>query len=150
MKNRIISIPPSYFFFCIIVSLSMFFVVPKMNLIYFPYNLILGAPLLLMGLYCISSPHFTLKRKNTPENYQKSTCVVKEDLYRYSRNPMYLGFVIFLIGFSLFVGNILSLVCPIFFFIIMNWMFIPYEEEKMRNELGSKYLKYEKTVRRWL
>lgn len=150
MNKKVISIPPVYFFFCIIVSLILYFIVPKMNLINFPYNLISGIPLVLTGFYFISIPHFILKKNNTPENFQKSTCLVKDGSYKYSRNPMYLGFVIFLIGLSFVLGNLLSFICPIFFFSIINWMFIPYEEEKMEKEVGKEYLEYKNKVRCWI
>lgn len=61
-----------------------------------------------------------------------------------------MGFVSFLIGCSLLSGNILSLLCPPAFFLVLDRMFIPYEEEKMENTFGEKYLAYKKRVRRWL
>ncbi len=63
---------------------------------------------------------------------------------------MYLGGVIFLGGLSITVGNILSLIIPLIFFVIMDWMFISYEEEKMEVEIGKDYLDYMKKVRRWI
>jgi len=149
-NRKIVSIPPIYFFFCIAVSIVLYFVSPQMNLIKFPYNIITGIPSVLLGFYMISSPHFLLKKNNTPEKFQKSVCVVKEGLYKYSRNPMYSGFVIFLIGLSCASGNLISFISPIFFFSIINWMFIPYEEEKMENELGQEYIEYKNQVRRWI
>jgi protein-S-isoprenylcysteine O-methyltransferase Ste14 len=63
---------------------------------------------------------------------------------------MYVGFVAFLIGCSILSGNILSSCCPVFFFCVLQWMFIPYEEEKMENTFGIAYLEYKRKVRRWL
>ncbi len=39
---------------------------------------------------------------------------------------------------------------PIIFFGVINWMFIPYEEEKMQKELGQEYLDYKNKVRCWI
>jgi protein-S-isoprenylcysteine O-methyltransferase Ste14 len=63
---------------------------------------------------------------------------------------MYVGFVALLMGCSILSGNLLSFLSPLFLFVILNWMFIPYEEEKMENTFGGKYLDYKKRVRRWL
>jgi len=63
---------------------------------------------------------------------------------------MYLGFLIFLIGLSFALGNLISFISSILFFTIINWMFIPYEEEKMEDELGMEYLEYKKKIKRWI
>ena len=63
---------------------------------------------------------------------------------------MYLGSITFLFGLSFVLGNLISFISPIFFFAIINWMFIPYEEEKMKDEIGTEYLEYMKKVRRWI
>ena len=149
MKQKIISIPPTYFGCCIIINIFLYFFIPKMNLIIFPMNLF-GIFLMLFGFFLISSPYYLFKKYNTPEKYEKSTCVVETGLYKYSRNPMYLGGLFFLTGLSVLLGNIISFISPILFFIIMNWMFIPYEEEKMEKEVGQKYSDYKRKVRCWL
>jgi protein-S-isoprenylcysteine O-methyltransferase Ste14 len=131
-----------------VASALLYFLVPQMNLIIFPINL-LGVLLLVLGNYLVINSHYLLKKRGTPENFDRSTCVVETGLYKYSRNPMYLGAVIFLIGWSVLLGNIISFLSPIIFFIIINWMFIPFEEEKMEKELGDSYLEYKKKTRRW-
>ena len=98
----------------------------------------------------ILSPHFLLERNNTPEKFQKSICVVKNGVYKHSRNSMYLSFVLFLVGLSFSLNNIVSFMSPIIFFGVINWMFIPYEEEKMQKELGQEYLDYKNKVRCWI
>ena len=149
-SKKIIANPPFYFILCVILIIACYFLIPNMNKIIYPYNLVSGFIVIFLGCYFILNSHFTLKKFNTPELFSKSYCVVKDGVYKYSRNPMYLGFLIFLIGLSLLLGNLVSFICPIFFFSIINWMFIPYEEEKMKIEIGSEYLKYKKNVRRWI
>ncbi|MCD4759897.1 isoprenylcysteine carboxylmethyltransferase family protein [archaeon] len=145
---KIISIPPTYFLFGIIFSLVLYFVFPEMNLIKFPINLI-GIFFLVLGFYLISKSYYLFKEYNTPENFNKSTHLVQTNLYKYSRNPMYLGAVVFFVGLSFILGNVISFVVPIFFFIIINFMFIPYEEDKMVNTFGDEYLSYKKKVKCW-
>lgn len=149
-NKKIIGTPPMYFILAIVLSLIFYFVFPQFNSISYPHNLIGGIFLLLVGFYWIMKPHLNLEKHQTPEKFHQSTCVVTSGLYQYSRNPMYLGFVIFLMGFGFFLGNIVAITPSFLFFFIMDAMFIPYEEEKMQKELGEKYLKYKKKVRKWL
>ena len=63
---------------------------------------------------------------------------------------MYLGGVIFHVGLSLFIGNMLAFLIPLGFFVVMNWICIPYEEDIMRETFQDEYYNYTKHVRRWL
>ncbi len=72
-----------------------------------------------------------------------STCLI-------SRNPMYLGMLMMLIGSSFLVGTIPSLFAPVAFFLIIDKVFIPYEEEKLVETFGAEYSYYAQKVRRWI
>jgi protein-S-isoprenylcysteine O-methyltransferase Ste14 len=66
-------------------------------LIEYPYNLI-GIVFIAIGIYFILKPWYLFQKHNTPEDFSESTVLVQEGIYRYSRNPMYLGGVLFLLG----------------------------------------------------
>lgn len=149
MGRKVISIPPTYFYICIVFNIATLFVPGIEQVIKFPINL-LGTLIMILGVYMIGSTHYYLKRYNTAENFNKSTHVIENGLYKYSRNPMYLGALIFLTGLAVLIGTILGFVSPMFMFVVFNFMFIPYEEEKMKKELGEKYLIYKTRVRRWI
>jgi protein-S-isoprenylcysteine O-methyltransferase Ste14 len=148
-NRKIIWIPPTYFYLAIIIIMVTYFLLPQYNIIAYPYNL-LGVILIILWWYFIISPYYLFRAKNTPEKFEKSTCVVTEWLYKYSRNPMYLWSIILLIWLALLSWNIISFISPIFLFLFLNFMFIPYEEEKWEKELWKQYLDYKKKVRRWL
>jgi len=149
MNRKIVSIPPTYFLACVVVTGLLRLLVPRLNLISFPWNL-LGILFLAAGANCIAGAHRSLTRHATPVTFAPSMCVIQDGLYRHSRNPMYVGFVAFLIGLSILSGNVLALLCPLFFFFVLHWMFIPYEEEKMENTFAREYVEYKERVRRWL
>ena len=148
-NKKIISIPPAYFCACILFNVGTLFIPNLKKVILFPANL-LGILIMTGGLYLVSRTHFLLKKCDTTETYSKSNCFVRMGLFKYSRNPMYLGGMIFLTGLSCLTGNIIGFISPIFFFFIINLMFIPYEEEKMKTEFGQEYLDYKSKVRRWI
>lgn len=105
---------------------------------------------MIIGIIFVIIPYNLFVKYKTPEKFQPSTCVVTDGIYKYSRNPMYLGGLIFLIGLVIILQNVLAFIAPIVFFLIINYMFIPYEEEKMETECGQDYLLYKKKVSRWL
>ena len=147
--RKIKSIPPTYFYICFILNIALYFVLPKMRVIIFPYNF-LGTIVIFFGVYFNIWAWFLFKKNNTPEKFEKSTCIVKEGLYRFTRNPMYLGMVLILLGLSICLGNLICLISPIIFLIIISLIFIPYEEKKMQDTFGQEYLDYKNSVRRWL
>lgn len=70
--------------------------------------------------------------------------------YRFSRNPMYLGIVMILLGVALFMGTPPFFLAAAVYFVILNSVFIPLEEQKLSSSFGPEYLEYKKRVRRWL
>ena len=70
--------------------------------------------------------------------------------YRYTRNPMYLGLVIFTLGIALIVGSLPMFAVPVLMFATANWVHIPFEEAKMRRQFGSTYDDFTLRVRRWI
>ncbi|WP_024955082.1 methyltransferase family protein [Sulfurospirillum arcachonense] len=148
--KKIFLIPPFYFFVCIFITIILYFFDYKIKLFPTPFYIFTSIPIMCIGIYFIVASYFLFQKKDTTVLYNKSTSVVADGLYKISRNPMYLGFLLVLIGFSLLSENLISFISPILFFLVIHWMFIPYEEEKMEEEMGEVYLEYKKKVRPWL
>ncbi len=85
-----------------------------------------------------------------PMTPEKSSAVVSEGLYRYSRNPMYVGQLILLVAFAVYLGALSAwVVPPIFVWVITVCQIIP-EERVLEQLFGQPYIDYKKSVRRWL
>lgn len=82
--------------------------------------------------------------------FKKPRKFVDSGLFSISRNPIYLGFTIALIGVAVLIGNLVSLIGVFIFFFITNSWYIPYEEENMEKEFGNDYKIYKSKVRRWI
>jgi len=80
----------------------------------------------------------------------KTSRIIMNGLYRYSRNPMYLGMLLILLGTSFIMGTIPSVLAPVVFFLIIDKIFIPYEEEKLQVSFGKYYNEYMLATRRWV
>lgn len=81
---------------------------------------------------------------------ESSSKIVTSGLYRFSRNPMYVGLLVVLLGYAIWLGGITPfLMLPLFIFLITTQQIIP-EEEILENKFGQEYLDYKMRVRRWL
>ena len=70
--------------------------------------------------------------------------------FRFSRTPMYLGMLIWLIGLAVFLGSLVAFVYPLLFLGLVNTFVIPMEEQRMSEVMGASYAAYKARVRRWL
>ena len=82
-----------------------------------------------------------------PENANK---LVISGLYKISRNPMYLGLLIFLTGWTIWLGNPLNVGLLVLFVAYITYSQIKPEEAVLREKFGSDYDDYCRRVRRWI
>ncbi len=85
-----------------------------------------------------------------PGTPEKASAVVDAGMYRFSRNPMYLGLLLLLIGWVVFLGDAaLAALLPLFI-AYMTWFQIKPEERALEANFGDAYTAYKSRVRRWL
>lgn len=123
---------------------------PVANWLQPPWNW-LGLFPLLFGLYMAAVSAKTFRSLETGLiPFDEATCLVTKGFFRYTRNPMYLGMVLFLAGGATLLGSIGSLFpVPLFAWIIQR-NFILGEERFMETAFGDEFLAYKSRVRRWL
>ncbi len=145
-------IPPTCLYFCILLNVILFFIFPGIfNFIFFPYNLF-GIIVIITGFILVAHVWFLFKQHETTHDFQfeKSTTLINKGFFKLSRNPMYLGMTITLLGISICFGNLLCLLSPLLFFLIINFVFIPFEEINMKKIFRQQYIDYKNKVRRWI
>jgi protein-S-isoprenylcysteine O-methyltransferase Ste14 len=76
--------------------------------------------------------------------------LVVTGLYRYVRNPMYVGVFLVLLGEIVFFGSVALLIYTIVWFICVNLFVLLYEEPVLRSKFGREYEDYCRSVHRWL
>lgn len=111
-----------------------------------------GWALLILGFVVSASGRLAFAKAGTeviPAS-KKNSVLVTTGVFHYSRNPMYLGIVILLLGVAFLTGPILAFVAVVGFFLFVNFISIPYEEDKMERQFGEEYLAYKRRVRRWI
>jgi protein-S-isoprenylcysteine O-methyltransferase Ste14 len=80
----------------------------------------------------------------------ESTALVIEGPFRWSRNPMYLGLTLIVLGIAIYGGSVPFLLVPVVFFLTLNLGFVPWEERRLEATFGDEYRAYREQVRRWL
>ena len=81
---------------------------------------------------------------------EPSNAFVTTGPFRFSRNPMYLGMAMGLLGTALVFGKLLPFIVPFVFASLISRRFIQGEEERLHAQFGEAYDDYTKRVRRWL
>ena len=85
-----------------------------------------------------------------PRVPQQSSSLVVRGIYRYSRNPMYVGFLLLLAALACYLMNVAAFALLPLFMLYMNRFQIAPEERHLLQKFGTEYQAYCEKVRRWL
>jgi len=108
---------------------------------------VLGA----LGLLAVIGPVAAFFRaKTTILPFHDSSALVVTGIYRFTRNPMYVGMVMVLLGVATWLGNLGPFIMPLLFVPIMNTRVIKHEEKMLEEQFGQEYRDMMNSVRRWL
>ena len=144
----ILKLPPVIALFLLIISSVLNFNFP-VRIIYFPYTLA-GIIFIIAGALLMMYGFSLFKKRKTPFiPYQKPVALLTTGVFKVSRNPLYLGLILILLGIATLTGCLLFFFVPVAQFFILNFTFIPREEETLEKIFGKDYLNYKRKVRRW-
>lgn len=90
------------------------------------------------------------KAHTTLDPHGSVKALVTKGIYQVTRNPIYLGFLLMVIGFPLNSGYYSGLVVAPFFMVTMNRLVIEKEEAYLEKKFKEEYTGYKSSVRRWL
>ena len=119
---------------------------------FIPSALVLAGPVVLFAavlLFILSLREFRAAGTSVRGTERTST-IVRTGPYRFSRNPIYLAFVLFLLGLALLLNNLWLLIALASFVGFISIIVIPREEQFLENNFQAQYSEYKATVRRWL
>lgn len=150
MEQKRKIIPPVYFVLTLIAMACLHQLLPIARFIAPPFSYA-GVALLLLGMLLAAVSAEAFRKAGTPViPFEKSTVLVTSGFYRYTRNPMYLGLLLLLIGAALLFGTVGALLPIPFFVWVIEARFIRGEERFLQEIFGDDYLEYKRRVRRWL
>ena len=114
---------------------------------------LLSYVLFLLGLGILFSAARSFKEHQTtinPIKIETASSLVVSGIFNYSRNPMYLGMALILLGLSLKFNIIGGLIFTALFILYITSFQIKPEEKAMQKIFGEEFLSYKNKVRRWL
>ena len=109
----------------------------------------LGALAILIGIWAVGQFRYTRTTIN-PHKPEAVSELVTSGLYRYSRNPMYLGLLLLLLAWGLYLREWLPFLWAAAFVWYMNRFQIAPEEEVLEAKFADAFESYRKKVRRWI
>jgi protein-S-isoprenylcysteine O-methyltransferase Ste14 len=137
-----------WYLFYIGVFLDIVLIIQEFNIWIIPNKLryFVGIPLILIGTFIVSYGICTLGIKNT---YGLEDGFIDKTIYKYTRNPQYLGDIILILGLILFINSLNLTV--LFILTIIIFVIMPFAEEIwLEEKYGEKYIKYKNKTSRFI
>lgn len=143
-------LPPTYWFGCALLMITIHVLFPLVHWSE-PWIAYVGVGLIAAAGMLGGWAAWTFQRHGTPIHpFEPARCLVTVGPYRYTRNPMYLGLLVMLIGLLLVLGSVTPVVAIIAFETIVSTRFIEPEERALESHYGDAFRRYKAAVRRWI
>ncbi len=124
------------------------FVLPKYPIIYI-FNLLGVLLIIISPIIFFSSRNAFYAYDENPLPPSDTDKIIKTGIYAYSRNPIYLSFVLFHLGMFLTFENTMYFLSSIGLFFWLNNFVIAEEEKYLKNKFKDEYLRYRESVKKW-
>jgi protein-S-isoprenylcysteine O-methyltransferase Ste14 len=134
----------------IALPVLLHYLIPVMIVIPSPYTYLGGVFIILALALMTRASRFFRKAGTGFDLREGGSVLVTSGPFRFSRNPIYLGMLFWLIGLAVLLGSLISFLFPLLFFLLANFLVIPREEKDLEKKMGEKYIQYKRHVRRWL
>jgi protein-S-isoprenylcysteine O-methyltransferase Ste14 len=142
--------PTMWLLIGLILEVLLHFVVSGMRLLAAPWTLV-GLVPIGVGVWINLAADKAFHGANTTvKPFESSSVLVRDGVFGISRNPMYLGFALILLGEALLFGSLTPFAVVVAFVIGMDRMYIAKEEEMLAEDFGNEWSSYAATTRRWL
>src|SRR5262249_56711869 len=102
-----------------------------------------------LGLFAWAIVTITTAGSNVPTNLPTNT-IVESGPYRFTRNPIYLGMFLALIGLAIAFDNLWLLMLLLPFALVIHYGVVAREEIYLERKFGNVYRSYRSRVRRWM
>jgi len=142
--------PPTRMLLCVLCMIALHLLLPLAvvsNWILFLF----GIGLIAFGLVMAFGAEGQFRQRNTTvDHLGEASKLVTDGWFKYSRNPMYLSFLLTLLGSWLTLGSLSPLILiPIYVLFTEQWHILP-EEKRLGRAFGKGYDSYRGRTRRWM
>ncbi len=143
-------LPPTLVLICVFVMLLLHWLFPGPRWLPDLLRLTGLAPLMLgIWINIAADRQFSILGTNV-NTFRDPDRLVTDGLFKYSRNPMYLGFGLVLLGVWLLLGSLLPVAGILVYFIVTDRWYIEFEEKRLIEKFGDVYRSYQARTRRWI
>jgi len=143
-------VPPVYFFLAILLIIALHRWLPIADLIDPPASRIGYVPII-AGIALAAWGRWRFARAGTNVvPFAPSTALVADGPFQFTRNPMYLGMMLVLLGLVILTGSLSGILVVAAFLGLIRTRFVLPEEDHMTDHFGEAYQAYQQRVRRWL
>ena len=144
------SMPPGIAIIAVAAMVILHVALPLAIVVPSPVSYV-GVAAIAAGVAMIAWSRRAFQSAGTPITpFTESTVLIQHGLYRWTRNPMYLGAVLLVSGVAFLLGSMTPLIVAGAFFVILQEGFIRYEERLLEQRFGEEYRRYRRSTRRWL
>lgn len=148
MTRRLL--PPTWLLLAILAMLLLHFLLPVAWIIPPGWNLS-GLAFVLAGVAInLVADRAFRQARTTVKPFEASSALVTGGVFRFSRNPMYLGFALIVAGTAVLLGTLAPCLVVPAFFILMVRVYVQAEERMLEARFGAQWLAYRARTRRWL
>lgn len=144
--------PPLVWLVCTVLALALAAAAPAWTLP-FPAHRSLGLVIGVLGVACgLTGIHTFHKARTTvdPHHPEQATVLVTHGIYRFTRNPMYLGLALVLLAVIAWRANVVALLALAVLVAYLTRFQIRPEERQLHQLFGAAYDAYCQRVRRWI
>ena len=142
--------PPLLFVLPILASLAFEWLAPT-SFVHGASRWIIGVLIFVTGIALGGGGFITQKRAGTdPIPFNPTTRVVGHGVYRFTRNPMYVGFALCTLALAILVDSTWMLLAVPIGLVLTDRLIVTREERYLERKFGEEYLNYKRRVRRWI
>jgi protein-S-isoprenylcysteine O-methyltransferase Ste14 len=143
-------LPPAYFLASLVLMAALAFVWPIAPLVAWPWRASGVVPIAAGVWLNLAADRAFKERGTTVKPFERSSALMTDGAFRLTRNPMYLGMVLILIGVALLLGALTPILVAAGFAAIVETRFIPVEERMLAETFGDAWTAYRARTRRWI
>ena len=148
-KAKVIALPPFFLAGALVLGFVLDLAWPAK---FMPRTvaLVIGILVILSGIaLAILAVRQMVRAKTAVDVRKPTTEIVTSGVFQFSRNPIYLGMVLFCIGAAFLLDSLWFLALCVPLVIVLQRGVIEPEEAYLEQKFGDKYLRYKARVRRW-
>lgn len=125
---------------------------PLGQLITTPWNYFAALPVVVGRAITVAAGRRFRQARTTfdPSKPREASSLITGGVFKISRNPMYLGLLLLLIGWALWLGTVGPWIVLPLVVIVISIAYIVPEEQALEERFGEAYLAYRHSVRRWI